>query len=50
MDKTGKIGFAEVIIIKEERAILGYNLILLLICNLFFGIVIVFNKVKNKKG
>ncbi len=49
MDKTGKIGFAEVIIIKKEQAIPGYNLILFLICVVFFGIVIVPNKVKNKK-
>jgi len=49
MDKTGKIGFAEVIIIKKEQVIHGYNLILLLICLVFFGIVLVPIKVKNKE-
>jgi len=41
MDKTGKIGLAEITIIKNEQAIPGYNVSLLLMSILFFGLIIV---------
>lgn len=47
MDKTGKIGFAEVVIIKTERAIPGYDLLLLMICSAFLSITIKI-KIKDK--
>jgi len=41
VDKTGKIGLAEINIIKKEVAIPGYNVSLLLMSILFFGLIVV---------